>query len=487
MLCLVLLVVSVGVGAYAAPTPPRLSTATTGDADLAAQVREAAGDGKGYRGISVALVDHSSLRLAGVGDSGNPARSRVDGTTVFEAGSIGKPMTGMLLATLADRKLLELQAPLDQLLPDVRFSDPTIAEATLEDLATHRAGLEKLPSTLTMKARDMRLRLLGQDPYSGLNEDDVLAAAQSATAISPGQYSYSNLGMALAGYTVARTTGRSYSELLHQYLFNPLGMRDSRIMDSGLPFPEKVAHGQQATGPATQHWLASGYTPAGDIWTTSQDLGRFLRAVIQGTAPGARAAEPTHDAGFEARTGLGWFTSTVGGRDITWQNGATGGFTSYIAFDRDSRRGVVVLANTDRSVDTIGRQLLGLPADRSDKDAIWALGTGAGLVGATLPALVVGLRQRTGSAGPALLTIDLTFGVVILALTWRLGDWLTLPPALWTLSAGLLALGLLLGATRRDTRVAGAERAPARVIARTAGRAVIIRTGLLAALFTTLL
>ncbi|MGW7193571.1 serine hydrolase domain-containing protein, partial [Streptomyces sp. NPDC054838] len=393
-----LLGVCAGAGGVVAPAPARLGNATTGDADLAARVREAAGDGLGHRGIAVAFVDKGKLTYAGLGDSGNPAHRAVDESTVFEAGSIGKPMTGMLLADLEDRKLLDLGTPLERLLPERSFSDPLIGQATLTDLATHRAGLEKMPDDLGMVGRNLRLMLLGEDPYRGLGEDDVLSAAESASAGTPGRYLYSNLGMALAGHAAARRAGQPFSELLSARLFGPLGMRDSRVMTAGDPLPPRAAEGRQATGPAVDHWFASGYTPAGDIWTSGRDLGVFLRAVIGKTAPGARAAIPTHEAGRGGRTGLGWFTSAIGGREITWQNGATGGFTSYMAFDGAAERGVVVLGNTDRPVDAIGERLLGLPPTvphAAGRTAVHV--TALAALGAPVPLLVAWLRPRAAA------------------------------------------------------------------------------------------
>ncbi|MGR8008671.1 serine hydrolase domain-containing protein [Streptomyces hypolithicus] len=483
-----LLTICAGAGSQMAPAPARLGSAMTGDRNLAAQVREAAGDGRGYRGLSVAVVDRGSLRFAGLGDSGNAAHSDIDASTVFEAGSIGKPMTGMLLAELEDRKILDLATSLEQLIPEGRFSDPAVASATLEDLATHRAGLEKMPPGLRMTARNAELVLLGQDPYRGLSERDVLRAAETASAGSPGTYSYSNLGMALAGYMATRRTGLPYTELLTTNIFEPLKMRDTRVMRINDPIPSNVARGQQATGPSTAHWYASGYTPAGDIWTTGRDLGLFLRAVIQKTAPGARAAAPTHDAEPGGRTGLGWHTSTISGRNITWQNGATGGFTSYIGYDRTTQMGVVVLSNTDRSVDVIAQRLLGLPASHPPTRITPAVGTVMGSLGAPAPLLAVNLRH---SATPrvrlrTLMCVHASFGAVALWLTWRLGDWLTVPPVLWALGAGALMWGLFSAIGRTGNPCTTAEGVQAGTVIRVASRAAAAWAGSLAALLTQL-
>lgn len=480
LLSLVLLLVTVVAGALWSPAPPVLGGGTSGDAGLADQVREAAGGGRGYRGLSVAVVERGTMRAAGLGDSGNTDAAVVGSSTVFEAGSLGKPMTGMLLADLADRERLDLAAPLRTLLPDRGLIGPGLADATLEDLATHRAGLDKLPPTPDMALRDLRLRLLGHDPYRGLGEEDVVSAADSAAIGSPGRYNYSNIGMALAGLVAAHHIHQPYPQILQQRLFTPLGMANTRVVARTDPLPAAAARGQKATGPAADHWFASGYSPAGDVWTTSQDMGRFLRAVMEGSAPGARAAEPEHEAGPNGRIGLGWFTSSTDGRRITWQNGATGGFTSYMGFDRDRALGVVVLSNTDRPVDGIGRQLLGLDALSEDADATLAPLTVAGTAGASLPALAAaaGVGARRATRGRWFL--DAGFAVAALALTRQLGDWLAVPPGLWTAGLALAAGALILGIVRPPRQAGPASAAPHRFPG-PAVRATTARAGLLVA------
>jgi len=52
--------------------------------------------------------------------------------------------------------------------------------------------------------------------------------------------------------------------------------------------------------------------------------------------------------------------STSGGKTIVWHNGGTGGYRSFIGFNRAARTGVVVLSNagTVAGIDDIGLHLL---------------------------------------------------------------------------------------------------------------------------------
>jgi hypothetical protein len=58
----------------------------------------------------------------------------------------------------------------------------------------------------------------------------------------------------------------------------------------------------------------------------------------------------------------------VHGRSITWHNGGTGGFRSWLGLDRDAGTGAVVLSAISASVDRAGfrllAQLTGKPSTR---------------------------------------------------------------------------------------------------------------------------
>ena len=79
-----------------------------------------------------------------------------------------------------------------------------------------------------------------------------------------------------------------------------------------------------------------------------------------GAAPGIAALTPVRDfAGEAGRIGAGWLTSAVKDRHITWHNGGTGGFRSYVGLDLENQRGVAVVRASPRSADRVGLDLLG--------------------------------------------------------------------------------------------------------------------------------
>jgi serine-type D-Ala-D-Ala carboxypeptidase/endopeptidase len=82
----------------------------------------------------------------------------VSGTSVFEAGSVTKAMTGLLLALAIEAGEVSSSDRLDRFLPG---TGPA-GRATLAELATHTSGLPRLPAATLLRA----LAHPG-DPYPG--------------------------------------------------------------------------------------------------------------------------------------------------------------------------------------------------------------------------------------------------------------------------------------------------------------------------------
>ncbi|MEV0233724.1 serine hydrolase domain-containing protein [Nonomuraea sp. NPDC050786] len=418
------------------PRTPSLGPETTGDAELARAVRQAA-DGGAYRGLAVALIDKGAVRLAGVGVTGGPDSAPVTASTPFEIGSVTKAMTGMLLADLklpADTKVREL-------LPDAGFGQAEIGDVTLAELASHRAGLPRVPLTPKLLALSYLSNLTGVDPYAGDGPDDVLAEAAGSSLSERGKVSYSNIGMAVLGLALAKSQNMPYEELLRTRILRPLGMSSTAALPSDAPLPANRAHGSKANGMAMDPWRGDGYLPAGvGVWSTARDLATLVDAVRKGTAPGATASEPRFTDTAKQRIGYGWFTTVFGRSTVTWHNGGTGGFRSFVGFDRATGRAAVVLGNTDADVEPVALRLLG--ADSSDReDSPPFLMLAITLVLTFSPGLEAwwGHRPYELTAGVA----KALWGVFSLVLAWVAGVWSIIPPAVWALGAGLLLASVL--------------------------------------------
>jgi hypothetical protein len=104
----------------------------------------------------------------------------------------------------------------------------------------------------------------------------------------------------------------------------------------------------------------------GGVRATLPDMVRFLEGQLgsrESTITPALALTQQQVSSVGRRMGMGWFIgSTAGGRTILWHDGATGSYTSFVAFDRATKRAVVLLSDTSLmtagGIDTLGLHLL---------------------------------------------------------------------------------------------------------------------------------
>ncbi|MFG1945709.1 serine hydrolase domain-containing protein [Nonomuraea sp. NPDC048826] len=419
-----------------APRPPTLGPESTGDPELARAVREAAGDGA-FRGLAVARIDGGRVRLAGLGVTGGPDSAPVTADTPFEIGSITKTMTGMLLADLD----VPVDAKVRDVLPDAGFEGRELGDVTLAELASHRAGLPRVPLTPKLLALSYLSNLTGLDPYAGTGREELLADAAATSPSGRGEVSYSNIGMAVLGFALAHSQDMPYEELLRTRIMGPLGMSSTTVLRSDDPLPPGRAHGSKAGGLAMDPWRGDGYLPAGvGVWSTARDLATLVDAVRKGTAPGAAAAEPRFTETSKQRIGYGWYTTVFGDSTVTWHNGGTGGFRSFAGFDRGTGRVVVVLGNTDADIEPMALRLLGAdPTDREGSLPFLMLAITLVLIFSPGAEAWFGHRPYEVTAGVA----KLMWGVFSLVLAWVVGIWAIIPPVAWALGAGLLLASVL--------------------------------------------
>lgn len=348
-------VIAVGLGAVLAPWPVRLGEQTTGDAELAAQVREIASP-TGRTGLTVAVLEDGDLRQAGLGSAG--AGRPMTPETPVEIGSITKTMTSSVLADMINSGDVAADDTVRDLLPEQDWPQDSVGDATLSDLASHRSGLPKQPLVPSTYIKSLRYELAGANPDASSTPQWVIESAAASPRFTTGQYAYSNLGVDLLGHLLAEQAGTDYPQLLQQRLLDPVGLGNT-VIGASAGVPDGAAVGHNPRGRAVQPWTSSGGAPSGaGVWSTTGDLARFADQVMAAEAPGSDAAKPRFPAGDGMRIGYGWHYSTAGDRDIVWHNGIAGGCASFVGFDRDSGRVVVVISNTAEPVDAIATSLL---------------------------------------------------------------------------------------------------------------------------------
>ena len=291
-------------------------------------------------GLALALVDDQRLIFAdGFGEA--------ERDSVFRVGSISKLFNAIAVLQQVERGKLNLDTALPEtLLPVNPFPDSP--GVTLRQLLCHRSGLPR------------EAPVGGYFDRSGPSLAQTVAGARpSVLATVPGAKTrYSNLAPSVAGYWLEEATGQSFEEYQLAHVLRPLGMERStwslaRLPHGGLlPARMRVADGRGGWFRRPAPVFDLGTLPAGNLFSTVEDLARFASALLAG---GRGLLEPGtwHQMWQPQLTsepigyGLGFVVGRFRQHRTLGHNGAVYGFSSSFTVLPESKLGVVVLANED--------------------------------------------------------------------------------------------------------------------------------------------
>ena len=229
------------------------------------------GDEEFTRGLGVTNVDHPV---------------DVDGSTLFQIGSITKTFVGTLAMRLVEMGKLEPDEPIRTYLPDFKVLDEEASQkATVRHLFTHTAGWvgDWFPEDLGH----------GDDAVKRY----VASMAETPQLTPVGEtLSYNNAGFNVAGRVLESVFGRVFTDIMQEMLFDPLGMDHTYLLPwDVMTHRFAVGHTVNDDDPAVARpWSigrASG--PAGGIVTNVKDMLKYAEFQLgDGSFNGERLLEP---------------------------------------------------------------------------------------------------------------------------------------------------------------------------------------------------
>ena len=233
-----------------------------------------------------AVIDEAGI--VHIEASGARRNGEADQVTVqdrWHLGSNTKAMTAALYARLVEAGRADWDAPLAELLPDLKI-DPAWSEVTLQELLAHRSGLldGALLNGAWLKASRTDTRAL--DVQRRAFAERALAAPPKGR---PGAFAYSNAGYMIAGAVIERLTGGTWEAAMREHVFEPLAMEsagfgaptgDNAWGHSAPPFIGGLVRPKpmDPADPAAENPLAIG--PAGTVHADLVDYGKFLRVFL---------------------------------------------------------------------------------------------------------------------------------------------------------------------------------------------------------------
>ncbi|WP_452224778.1 serine hydrolase [Lacinutrix chionoecetis] len=307
-------------------------------------------------GIVVGYIEGDDVAYYSFGKTALNKGTAVNEETVFEIGSISKTFTTTLLALKVNSGEMSLDDPISKYLPKgVKTPTRNGKEITLKNLATHTSGLPKLPDNLLQTdPKNPYVDYTYEQLYSFISNYELTVDIGSVTE-------YSNVGMGLLGHILELQSGKTYEQLVIENIANPLKMDDTRLVFTEA-MKQRLAKGHDGLS-ETPNWDIITLGGAGGIRSTVSDMVKYVQANINSDNVDSKlhnAMALAHKSAYKnpdqrAEMALGWF---IEGGKFLMHNGATGGYSAMIALDKEAKKGVVVLTNSNENVDAIAIKLM---------------------------------------------------------------------------------------------------------------------------------
>lgn len=306
-------------------------------------------------GISAAVIDKGKVQYLNYGLVNQANKTATTEQHLFEIGSVSKTFTTLALASMVKEGKIKLTDAVEPYLPKghklPKYSDKPI---TFLSLANHTSGLPSLPTDLKMSDP--------LNPYADYTIEQLYAfLASYKLGREVGEKAeYSNLGMGLLGHVLSIIDNKSYEQMISKRVTKPLGMIDTMV---NVPMTKlnQFSDGHNAELKPTKHWDIPTLAGAGAIRSNIKDMVSYVKANMGGKDNSiyALAQQPTANFVSEhSKIGLGWITNQTAETSYIWHNGGTGGFRSFVGFDRTNQKAIILLSNSVHSVDAVGNAFL---------------------------------------------------------------------------------------------------------------------------------
>lgn len=260
--------------------------------------------------------------------------------TRFLVGSETKLFTAQAALQLVRAKKLDLDADVNTYLTTFKIKDTYPGRpVTLRNLLTHTAGFDE----------DYLVGSGGENLKNVEPLGRALADTQPARVRPPGTVTYSNYGVALAGYLVETVSGLPYADYVQRNVFDPLGMKNSSIACGGHGVAEAYTSDGTPTKVTCANYSASGAGPV----STAADMGRYMIAQLSGDprlgpeiAEQMQRQQHTEDP---LLPGMGYAFEEMPykGHPMLFKGGDMPGMHAFMVLLPDQDIGIQVLSNGD--------------------------------------------------------------------------------------------------------------------------------------------
>ncbi len=306
-------------------------------------------------GLSLAIIENYKIvdaKAYGVIETGST--TPVTTTTLFQAGSISKPVAATAALYLVEHGQLSLDEDINRKLKTWKLPENDFTKTekvTLRRLMSHTAGttVHGFPGYDVDALKPSIVQVLdGERPA---NTEPVRVDTVPGT-----KWRYSGGGVTIEQLLITEVAGKPFPAQMRETVLDKIGMSNSSY-EQPLPAARAAmtAGGAYADGkPVHGKWHVYPEMAAAGLWTTPTDLAKFAIEIAlskQGKANHILSQNMTQQmlTPVMNEVGLGLFLE----KDNPGQfghNGADEGFQALLTMNADTGSGIVLMADSDNGI-----------------------------------------------------------------------------------------------------------------------------------------
>ncbi|WP_340152397.1 serine hydrolase domain-containing protein [uncultured Marivirga sp.] len=227
-------------------------------------------DGK-FDGMIVYVDQSGKSSFYSAGFNNREEQIPADPHDLFKIGSISKLYIAAACTKLIASGALDLEQKLVDLIPEVVTHIEYAEQITLRMMISHRSGIPEF---------------IYEPGFNGGTTESYLTTAEliydKAADFKPNKkYAYSNTNYLLLGEILDRTLGYSHHEFIRNEILIPLDLDETYSLYSEVDSNQVMSGYLKGWEPDIKSWDHT--RPGGSMIATAEDVGTFLRALIDGS------------------------------------------------------------------------------------------------------------------------------------------------------------------------------------------------------------
>ena len=315
-------------------------------------------------GVSVAVIADGKIKwVKGYGLANTKTGEKVTEKTLFQAGSISKPVAALGALQLVQQGDVDLDRDVNEYLKDWKIpqTDYTQREkVTLRRLLTHTAGVtvhgfpgykqeDRFPTITEV--------LDGKGNTPPIRVDTI-----------PGSFwRYSGGGYTIMEKMLEDMSGMPLEAYMSKHVFPALGMENSTYQQPlGAPYSERASAAYNTEGELIEGlWHNYPEQAAAGLWTTPTDLARYIigiQEIAGGKQDGVLSAEMVSEmlSKHKQDWGLGPALQKEGDSLLFGHGGKNAGFSNNMIASAHHGNGIIVMTNADRGTSLMEEIIRGI-------------------------------------------------------------------------------------------------------------------------------